>query len=93
MGVINAEHLMIIREEIVSTIAESLGLAVEDAQLRSPEMLEYIETQVRAVVTGMYNVPMDDPDHPANNDPFTVPRDYYRESIDEFSTVYKDYDL
>jgi len=88
------EHLTNIREQIVERIVEILSLPDKEmeSKLGSPKMQEYIETQSKAVLTGLSDAPSDDPDHPSNVDPLTASSAYYREAINEFSTVFKDYD-
>jgi len=88
MAAISVEHLTNIQEEIYAFIAERTDY--DEAHLHSREMADYIQHQVETVAAGMCSVGEDDGFHPINVDP-SVEKDYYREAIEEYGTLYTDY--
>jgi hypothetical protein len=51
---------------------------------------KYVQQQAKMVLERMY---MDDEDDPEQCDPATEEGDYYRESIEEYGTLYTDYPM
>ena len=81
-------HYNRLREEI----ATYLDNYFDESGLPRPEDIErYIEDQTNTVLERMYAEDTDP--YPEDEDPETVPGDYYRESIEEYGTVYTDYNL
>jgi ethanolamine utilization protein EutQ (cupin superfamily) len=99
---IDNKHRKNIREEIIAHIEESFRTREgeeEDeakverhvrAKMNNSRITIYILEQTEAVFNGLLNE--EDPElRPDNMNPDTVERDYYRESIEEYATVYTDY--
>jgi len=86
---IGAGHITRLTEEIVAHLTEYLtshNRPISD--LNTSSMRSYINSQVMRIARGMCS---DEEFHPSKVDPQTVEGDYYRESIEEYGTLYNDY--
>lgn len=87
MAMVKDGHQNRLREEIVAYLEEYF----EESGLPKPDDLEsYIQEQTATVLARMY---AEDEINPDEEDPETVPGDYYRESIADYGTVFTDYTL
>jgi hypothetical protein len=78
-----AGHAARLREEIISHMDEYYEMTGDITD-------NYIQAQIELVLKGIYET--DGEENPDTIDPETVEGDYYRESISEYGTVYKDYE-
>lgn len=83
-------HRTRLAEEIRSCIEEYTREYPDDK--KDFDIKEYIVKQAEIVLNKMYEE-YTDKDAPENNAPDSTDADYYRESINEYGTVYTDFDL
>jgi len=81
-------HQNRLREEITGYLENYFE---ESGASRPTNIESYIQKQTTLVLERMYAEDVDP--SPEDEDPNTVPGDYYRESIADYGTVYTDYNL